>query len=149
MLSPWAQRAGEFKVHPLPRLEDSQFDCMTAPDQAVWKDHLSHDRRASPADLACFRLDWSAFLAQQTDRSRTLLAMLAEGHKQVEVAGLLGTTASTVCQRRKKARREWAIFQGENDGAGQHEPASATGDTNVELEKRTNRCLPHRDQVAA
>ena len=71
------------------------------------------DRKTSPADLACFRLDLSSFLSTQHDRTRTLLAMLAAGHRQVEVADHLGVTPSAVCQRRTKAAREWAVFQGE------------------------------------
>ncbi len=100
VLSRRAQRSRGFKVQPLSRFEDCAFDCMKAPDQEVWRDRLVYDRKALPADLACFRIDWSSFLAGQADRTRTLLAMLAAGHKQVEVADHLGVTASAVCQRR-------------------------------------------------
>ena len=54
-------------------------------------------------------------MAGQADRTRTLLAMLAAGHKQVEVADHLGVTPVAVCLRRSKARREWLVFQGEGD----------------------------------
>ncbi len=120
-----AQRLGGFEVYPLPRFEDCTFDCMKAPDQPVWKDRLVYDRKALPADLACFRIDWSSFMAGQADRTRTLLAMLAAGHRQVEVADHLGVTPAAVCQRRSKARREWAVFQGEGEGNGQHATSSA------------------------
>ena len=52
-------------------------------------------------------------MAGQADRTRTLLAMLAAGHRQTEVADHLGDTAPAICQRRKKAAREWAVYQGE------------------------------------
>lgn len=116
VLSFKAQRRGGYEVYPLPRFEDCPFDCMKAPDQQVWRDRLVYDRRALPADLACLRIDWSSFMAGQADRTRTLLAMLAAGFKQTEVADHLGVTPAAVCQRRSKARREWASFQGEGDG---------------------------------
>ena len=125
VLSFKARRLGGFEVYPLPRFEDCTFDCMKAPDQEVWRDRLVYDRRALPADLACFRIDWSSFMAGQADRTRTLLAMLAAGHKQCEIADHLGVTPAAVCQRRSKARREWAVFQGEGEGNGQQECSSA------------------------
>ena len=64
-------------------------------------------------------------MAGQADRTRTLLAMLAAGHRQVEVADHLGVTPAAVCQRRSKARREWADFQGEGEGNGRHATSSA------------------------
>ena len=114
VMSRVAQRRNGFRVYSLPLANGRPFDCMTAPDQPVWKDHLLYDRRTLPVDLAAFRIDWSYFMAKQHDRTRTLLAMLAAGHKQVEVADHLGVTPSAVCQRRTKAAREWAVFQGED-----------------------------------
>ena len=64
-------------------------------------------------------------MAGQADRTRTLLAMLAAGHKQTEVADHLGVTPAAICQRRGKARREWAVFQGEGEGNGQLECSNA------------------------
>ena len=57
-----------------------------------------------------------------------VLAMLAAGHKQVEVADHLGVTPSAVCQRRTKAAREWAVFQGEEpeEGSGEWDGNAAT-----------------------
>ena len=71
-----AQRLGGFKVYPLHRLEAFPYDILEVPDQSVWRDRLLHDRRTLPSDQAAFRIDLSTFLAGQTDRSRTLLAML-------------------------------------------------------------------------
>ena len=110
-----AQRRGGFEVEQLPRFEDCTFSCMKASDQPVWRDRVVHDRKTLPSDLACFRIDWSDFMSQQADRTRKLLAMLAAGHKQVEVADHLGVSPAAICRRRNKARREWAAFQGEGD----------------------------------
>jgi len=111
VLSRLAQRRNGFRVYSLPLRDSQSFNCMTAPDQPVWREHLLHDRRTLPSDQAAFRIDWSKFLAGQSDRTRRTLAMLAEGYKQNEVADRLGVTPAAVCQRIKKARREWQNFQ--------------------------------------
>ena len=111
VLSRLAQRRNGFRVYSLPLRDSRSFNCMTAPDQPVWREHLLHDRRTLPSDQAAFRIDWSKFLAGQSDRTRRTLAMLAEGYKQNEVADRLGVTPPAVCQRIKKARREWQNFQ--------------------------------------
>jgi len=64
-----------------------------------------------PSDQAAFRVGWSRFLAQQSDRMRRTFAMLAERHEQIEVADRFGVTPAAVCQRVRKAKREWQNFQ--------------------------------------
>ena len=95
----------------LSRCNAPMYDCMTDPSWPVWSHRLLHDRRTSPADQAGFRIDLSTFLAGQSDRTRTLLSLLAEGHRQVEVADRMGITPAAICQRRKRALREWEILQ--------------------------------------
>jgi len=111
VLSRSAQRRNRFRVYSLPIRDSQSFNCMTAPDQPVWREHLLHDRRTLPSDQAAFRIDWSKFLAGQSDRTRCTLAMLAEGHQQVEVADRLGISPPAVCQRIRRARKEWENFQ--------------------------------------
>jgi len=111
VLSRSAQRRNRFRVYSLPIRDAQSFNCMTAPDQPVWREHLLHDRRTLPSDQAAFRIDWSKFLAGQSDRTRCTLAMLAEGHQQVEVADRLGISPPAVCQRIRRARKEWENFQ--------------------------------------
>lgn len=111
VLSPAAQRKHGFRVVSLPIRDGYAYDCMTAPDQPVWRDHLLHDRGTPPPDQAAFRIDWSRFLAGQTDRTRTAVAMLAAGHRQTEVAEHLGVTPAAICQRLNKAKREWEAWQ--------------------------------------
>ena len=72
---------------------------------------LLADRRSPVPDQAAFRIDWSEFLAGQSDRTRTILNMFAEGHRSIDVADRLGLTPSAVCQRRKRAKREWERLQ--------------------------------------
>ena len=65
----------------------------------------------------------SEFLRRQHDRTRWALAMLAAGYRQVEVAEKLGVTPSAVCQRIKKAKREWMNWQSTDMINGQPGPA--------------------------
>ena len=111
VLSRLAQRRNGFRVYSLPLRDSQSFNCMTAPDQPVWREHLLHDRRTLPSDQAAFRIDWSKFLAGQSDRTRCTLAMLADGYMQTEVAERLNVTPPAICQRIRKARREWENLQ--------------------------------------
>ena len=86
---------------------------MNDPAAPVWKQVLLEDKSTPVPDQAAFRIDWSDFLRQQHDRTRRILAMLAEGHKQVEVADELGTSTAAVWQRIAKAEREWESFRGD------------------------------------
>jgi len=113
VMSRRAQRRGGFKVVGLPWDSDCAYDCMNDPSAPVWKQVLLEDKSTPVPDQAAFRIDLSGFLRQQHDRTRRALAMLAEGHKQVEVADRLGVTPAAVCQRIKKAEREWDSLQGE------------------------------------
>ena len=109
-----AQRLHSFKVVGLPWDSDHAYDCLKDPASPVWKEVLLDNKSTPVPDQAAFRIDWSDFLRQQHDRTRKTLAMLAAGHKQVEVADRLGVTASAVCQRIAKAEREWENLQGES-----------------------------------
>ena len=110
-----ARQIHGFEVQGLPENEAYDFDILKVPDQDVWRLRLRHDRHTAIPDQVSFRIDWSQFLAKQHDRTRTAIAMLAAGYKQVEVADRLGTTASAVCQRMAKAGREWLAYQGDGD----------------------------------
>jgi len=115
VMSRTAQRRYGFRVHTLPDARVHGYDCMKDPTLPVWKAVLMDDRRTPVPDQVSFRRDWSSFLAKQSDRTRTALAMLGAGFKQNEVAERLNVTAPAICQRIKKARREWISFQGETD----------------------------------
>ncbi len=122
-----AQRAGGFKVFSLPWDHVNTYDILRISDKTVWKDRLLHDRRTPPPDQAALRIDLSCFLAKQHDRTRTLLAMLAAGYRQVEVADHLGVAAPAITQRRNRAAREWAAFQGEDPDESSAENRSPSG----------------------
>jgi len=117
-----AQRAGRYKVHRFGHNNQQIFDCMSAPDQPVWRLVLLEDRRTPIPDQVAFRVDWSVFLSQQTDRVRQMVGLLAAGYRQIEVAEKLGVTPAAVCQRTKKVERDWLTWQGSNANNGQPEP---------------------------
>ncbi len=114
VLSWRAQRAGGFEVMSLSRGNGYRFDCLRVPDQPVWRLTLLHDRRTPIPDQVAFRQDWSTFMAQQTDRTRQAIALLAEGDQRCEVADKLGVTAPAITQRMNRARREWEALQSDS-----------------------------------
>ena len=111
VLSRRAQRQRGFKVLGLDWDDSRAYNCMTDPTSPVWRQSLHCDLRTSIPEQAAFRIDWSTFLRSQSSRTRTALALLAAGHSQTEVADRLGVTPSAVCQRIKRAEREWSRLQ--------------------------------------
>jgi hypothetical protein len=110
-LSRRAQQRGNFRVLGLRWDSILGYDCVKDSTTPVWHDRLAGLSRPTPAEQAAFRIDWSSFLRSQSGRTRVALAMLAAGHQQTEVADKLGVTPAAVCQRVKKAEREWRCFQ--------------------------------------
>ena len=111
VLSRKAQWRRGFKVLGLSWDGNYAYDCLTDPISPVWKQVLLEDRRTSVPDQAVFRIDWSTFLRNQHPRTRRALAMLAQGHKQTQVADRMGVTPSAINQRIRRAEREWTCFQ--------------------------------------
>lgn len=132
VMSRKSQRRHGFKVVGLPWDHQHVYDCLRDPTSPVWKDLLVKDKSTPVPDQAAFRIDWSEFLRQQHGRTRTALTMAAEGYKQVDIADKLGVTPAAVCQRVKKAGREWRVMQGENEaddsGALDRGPAATEPD---------------------
>ena len=106
-----ARRQNGFSLVGLGRLDVPIYNCLIDAGRPVWGQRLLHDRRTNPADQAAFRIDMSAFLAGQADRTRTLLSLLAAGHKSAEAADRMGITPAAISQRRKRALREWERLQ--------------------------------------
>jgi DNA-binding NarL/FixJ family response regulator len=111
VLSRRAQQRGNFRVLGLRWDSILGYDCVKDSITPVWHDRLAGLNKPTPADQAAFRIDWSTFLRGQTRRTRTALAMLAAGHQQIEVADRLGVTPAAICQRVKKAEKEWWNLQ--------------------------------------
>lgn len=74
--------------------------------------NLAADHRATPAEIACLRIDLAAWLDTLTDHRREIAARLAAGFTTSEVARLMGVTSSAISIARRVLERSWLEFQG-------------------------------------
>jgi hypothetical protein len=81
--------------------------------RSVWRERLAEDPRGTPADEACFRLDFECWLGGLPGRKRRIVELLAEGHDGVVVARTLGLTPGRVSQVRTELEANWRAFEGE------------------------------------
>jgi len=116
---PRAQRQSGFKVVNLDR---DTGDGLHEPLHS-WREWLAGTNRVTPADEACFRVDFAAWLARLPGRKRQMAALLAEGHGTGAAAELLGVTPAAVSQSRVWLEASWREFQ---DGSNP-EVRSASG----------------------
>ena len=82
----------------------------------AWRAWEVEDNRVSPADQACFELDYEAWLARLPERKRRIAELLAAGETTGDVARQLGVTAGAVSQTRRWLEADWRSFQGESTG---------------------------------
>jgi DNA-binding NarL/FixJ family response regulator len=68
---------------------------------------------ATPAQQACFRVDFGRWLAQLPERRRQIAELLVEGHETGIVARQIGVTPGAVSQTRGWLESSWRNFQGE------------------------------------
>jgi hypothetical protein len=78
-----------------------------------WREWLTQRNVATPAQQACFRLDFGRWLAQLPERRRRIAELLLEGHETGVVARQLGVTPGAVSQTRAWLESNWRAFQGE------------------------------------
>jgi hypothetical protein len=93
-----------------------------APEPAAWREWLVAGRRVTPADEACFRMDFEAWLSRRPARRRQAAEPLAEGHGTLEVARCVGVTPAAVSQARSWLARSGHDFQGDTPAACDHGP---------------------------
>ena len=105
MLSEYAQRKKGFKVERL-----DKFDRETG----EWEEVLVEDKHAGPADVACVRLDFAAWLNLLSRRYRWIAEVLAIGETTNAVAKRFHVSAGRVSQIRKELKKAWERFQGED-----------------------------------
>jgi hypothetical protein len=84
-------------------------------DPEAWAAWEVVDDRVSPADQACFKLDYEAWLARLPERKRRVAELLAAGETTGDVARVLGVTAGAISQARRSLEADWRAFQGEDD----------------------------------
>ena len=72
-----------------------------------WQESLVDSRLATPAELAGFRLDFSAWLRTLTPRDRRVAKELGRGEPTCAVASMFRLTAGRVSQLRRELEASW------------------------------------------
>ena len=103
VLSPTAQKTKNITM--------ASLSPWSTPDN-TWRDLLLESKRVSPADQACFNVDFHEWLKSWPERHRQIIAALAAGHRGKAVARMFGVTEGRVCQIRARYRRSWEQMQG-------------------------------------
>ncbi len=81
---------------------------------ASWRDWSAAGNRCTPADEACFRLDFAEWMGRLPERKRRAAELFAEGHATGEVARQLGVTPGAVSQARAWLCASWRAFHGDS-----------------------------------
>jgi hypothetical protein len=108
---------------------EREADRGEADDAGDWREWLAEDRRCSPADEACFRIDFAAWLAGLPPRKRRIAEGLAAGRTTGEMARATGVTPGAISQARSWLEGSWRRFQGEfqSPSDGRPSPARPSG----------------------
>jgi hypothetical protein len=102
--SRYAQNRKGFQVERL-----DQFDS----DDGEWREVLVEDKRCSPADLACCRIDFGNWLATMSSARRKIAQCLATGTSTREAAHQFDVTPGRISQLRREFQESWLAFHGE------------------------------------
>lgn len=73
---------------------------------------------ATPAEEACFRLDWDTWLATRTDEEQMLMYLLSCGMQCREIARWAHCGIDRMTDLRNRWRTSWTAFQGEPAASG-------------------------------
>jgi hypothetical protein len=82
-------------------------------DGRTWREVVVEDRRAGPAEIACSRLDFAAWLRLLPRRLRKIALALANGETTNATAEKFNVTAARISQIRVWLRESWETFQSE------------------------------------
>jgi hypothetical protein len=103
-MSEYAQRQKNFQVEPLHYFDD---------EENCWQEVLVEDKRATPAEIAACRIDFSSWLRLLPRRRRRIALALAGGETTTAAAKKFGVTAARISQFRQWLKESWEAFQGE------------------------------------
>ncbi len=103
-MSPYAQYQKGFCVDRLDHFDENE-NC--------WQQIVLEDKRATPAEVAACRLDFSAWLRLLPKRHRKIALALAIGETTSAAARMFGVSPARISQFRQWLKESWAAFQGE------------------------------------
>ena len=115
-LSNYAQYRKQFFVERLDQFSD---------EDGCWEEVLVEDRRATPADVAAWRIDFAAWLRRLTARLRKIALALAAGETTSAAARMFGVSPARISQIRELLRRSWEAFQSGRESGVQPQPVAA------------------------
>ncbi len=104
VLSSYAQHNKGFRVERLDHF-DEQEGC--------WQEIVVEDKRATPADIAACRMDFSAWLQMLPRRERKIALALAGGETTNDASKKFGLSPGRISQLRQWLKESWEGFQGE------------------------------------
>ena len=116
VLSKYAQHQKGFQVERLDHFSE---------EKGCWEEVLVEDRRATPADVAACRIDFSEWLRRLTARLRRIALTLAAGETTTAAAKMFGVTPARISQLRQWLKRSWEAYQGEPELGAQPQPVAA------------------------
>lgn len=82
-----------------------------------WRECLAVDHQFTPADAACFRLDFARWLEGLPSRKRQIADLLTEGNEGVVIARMMSLTPGRVSQVRDELNASWRAFQSQGEMA--------------------------------
>jgi uncharacterized protein YjhX (UPF0386 family) len=86
--------------------------CRTEPIDSIAQS-ISDYRRASPAEMAALRIDFSQWYGSLSRRDQRVVHALAQGERTSAVAELCRLTAGRVSQLRRELHDSWQLFVGD------------------------------------
>ena len=114
-LSTYAQFRKQFSVERLDHFSD---------EKGCWGEILVEDKRATPADVAAWRIDFAEWLRRLTARLRKIALALAVGETTSAAARMFGVSPARISQIRELLKRSWEAFQGEPELGAQLQPVA-------------------------
>ncbi len=115
-MSNYAQFRKQFAVERLDHFSD---------EDGCWKEVLVEDRRATPANVAATRIDFTEWLRRLTARLRKIALALAAGETTSAAAKMFGVTPARISQIRDLLKRSWEAFQGGPEIGARPHPVAA------------------------